>query len=70
MGRLDVFVVGGDGAIYRDGWNGARWSGFGAISAPGAFKLGVVCRPGTNMIDIFSRGADGTLQQVGTVAGS
>jgi hypothetical protein len=59
--RLDVFVIGTDGALYHKAWDGTAWT-------PDWERLGGVCvgQPsvcswGLNRLDIFVIGTDGAL---------
>ena len=59
-GRVDVFAVGGDRALYQKSWNGTQWSGWaslgGVITAdPAAVSWG------PNRVDVFARGTDNAL---------
>jgi hypothetical protein len=59
-GRLDVFTIGGDDAVYHKAWDGAAWDnweslGGGFISAPAAVSWG------PNRIDVFGIGLDHAL---------
>jgi hypothetical protein len=56
----DVFVRGGDGAVWHTSWAGTGWSGWetlggGTASAPGAVSWGA------NRIDLFVRGTDNAI---------
>jgi acid phosphatase type 7 len=68
FGHLDVFALGSDGTLYRKGWNGAVWSGWAVVVA-GAWSAGpgAVCRPGTGLVDVYERAADGSVQLAASV---
>ena len=58
--RTDVFVRGGDSALWHRSWDGSVWSGWESLggllsSAPGAVSWG------PNRMDVFGRGGDGAL---------
>jgi hypothetical protein len=57
--RIDVFVRGGDSAIWRRTWNGSwgAWTGIGAVST----SAPALATRGTNRVDVFYRGADGQI---------
>jgi hypothetical protein len=59
--RLDVFVLGGDHAIWHQAWNGTKWMGWqslgGLCTSPPA-----VCSWGPNRLDVFAIAIDHTLQ--------
>jgi hypothetical protein len=58
-GRIDVYVRGGDAAIWRNTWTTA-WSGWTRIGGVTTSAPAVTSR-GTNRTDVFARGADGTI---------
>jgi hypothetical protein len=63
-GRIDVFVVGTDGALLHKAWNGAAW-----LPSPSGYESlggGIVGQPcavawGSNRLDVFVIGTDGAL---------
>jgi hypothetical protein len=59
-GHMDVFVRGTDGGLWQRGYNGGwgPWTALGGLYPSGA---SAVCRPGTNIIDLFALGVDGAL---------
>ncbi len=59
-GHMDVFVRGTDGGLWQRGYNGSwgAWTALGGLYPSGA---SAVCRPGTNIIDLFALGVDGSL---------
>src|SRR5215210_4950985 len=60
-GRIDVFVRGGDSAVWRNTWTTA-WSGWTRVGGTATSAPAVTSR-GTNRIDLFVRGKDGTIQR-------
>jgi hypothetical protein len=55
--RLDVFVLGGDGKLNQQWWDGSSWHGW--QSRGGVFKGGPAAVSwGPNRIDVFVRGMD------------
>jgi hypothetical protein len=60
-GRIDVFVRGGDAAIWRNTWT-TSWSGWTRIGGSATSAPAVTSR-GTNRIDLLVRGKDGTIQR-------
>jgi outer membrane protein assembly factor BamB len=57
-GHLDVFARGSDNGLWRKGWNGSAWSAWQPLGGTWTSSPGVICRPGTNTIDLFERGPD------------
>jgi uncharacterized protein YkwD len=60
-GHMDVFVIGTDGQLWRKGFNGTTWLQWQPLGGRWTAAPGVVCRPGTNTIDVFGRGTDNAL---------
>jgi len=54
-GHIDVFVRGTDNALYRKSWNGASWSAWSRLGGSWSSSPSAVCRPTTNLIDVFAR---------------
>jgi hypothetical protein len=64
--RLDVFVLGTDGALYRKWWDGAHWgpSGTGFESLGGAlWGSPVAVAAASNSLDVYGCGVDGALNR-------
>src|SRR5262245_59220619 len=67
-GRLEVFLVGADGALYHAAQTGSApdaWTGFtslGGAFAPGTVGVG---RAGDGRLAIFARGADNAIWTAG-----
>ncbi len=59
---LDVFVRGGDNALWQRSWNGSSWSGWQSLGGHVTSDAAVVSR-GTNGLDVFVRGGDNALWQ-------
>jgi hypothetical protein len=60
-GHLDVFVRGTDNAIYRKSWNGSMWSSWSRLGGVWSSSVSALCRPGTNLIDVFARDTSNNL---------
>jgi hypothetical protein len=60
-GRIDLFVRGGDSAIWQKTWTGSwsPWTNIGAVST----SAPAVDSRGADRIDVFYRGADGQIYQ-------
>jgi hypothetical protein len=61
--RLDVFVRGGDNALYHRWWYGLGWSEFERLGGELEGAPAAVSR-GPNLIDVFFRGTDNHLYQM------
>jgi hypothetical protein len=62
VGRLDVFAVGTDNALWHEWYDGGYWSNSQSLggkltSSPAAVSWGV------GRIDVFARGGDGAVWQ-------
>jgi surface antigen len=56
---LNVFIRGGDGNIYAQYWDGARWSGYTSIGGGMAGDPALIVN--NNALSVFARGNDGQI---------
>ena len=63
-GKLDVFAVGQDGALWRRSFSAGAWGGWTSLGGQWTSGPGAVCQPGTTKIDLFERGTDRGMWQL------
>lgn len=67
-GHLDVFVRGSDNRLYRKSFNGSAWLAWSQVSGTTySASPDAVCRPTTNLVDVFERDFSATLVRAAEV---
>ena len=64
-GTLDAWVLGTDGGLWRKTFSGGVWGPWQSEGGQWTSSPAATCRPGTTTIDVYIRGTDHTLWQLG-----
>jgi len=64
-GTLDAWALGTDGGLWRKTFSAGAWGPWVSEGGQWTSRPSATCRPGTTTIDVYLRGTDNSLWQLG-----